>query len=140
MAYVTQEYYSDTFHGQAIPDDQFDRLAAMASDIIDSIVYVPIDPQKVDMTLVAKATAYEMEYIYQEGGIDAITGKAASSLKTSEHLDDYSISESVSDGAADSALSYNGIPVSSLAVAILRKLGLMCRWLYAGRGLHYDGY
>lgn len=139
MAYITQQYYTETFHGQAVPDDQFDRLADMASDVIDAIVLVPIDAEKHDMDKIAKATAYEMEYLYQEGGLDAITGKATSGMTVSEKLDEYSVGESVSDSTKAHLLTVNGIPVSALAVAILRKLGLMCRWWYAGRGLHYDG-
>lgn len=139
MAYLTKDYYTNTFHGQAVPDDQFDRLADMASDVIDAIVLVPIDPEKHDMELIAKAAAYEMEYLWQEGGLDAITGRAASGQTVTEKLDEYSIGESVSESTKSQLLTVNGIPVSALAVAILRKLGLMCRWWYAGRGLHYDG-
>lgn len=140
MSYVTKTYYEDTFHGQPIPADQFTRLADTASDVVDMIVLIPIDPDKTDMELIAKATSYELEYLYQQGGIDAITGKAASGMSNTERLDEYSVSESVSESTAANLLSVNGIPISPLTVAILRKLGLMCRWLYAGRGLHYDGY
>ena len=139
MAYLTKQYYVETFHGQTVPDDQFDRLADMASDVIDAVVLVPIDAEKHDMDKIAKATAYEMEYLYQEGGLDAITGKATSGMVQSEKLDEYSISESQSDTTKQQTLTVNGIPISALAVAILRSLGLMCRWWYAGRGLHYDG-
>lgn len=139
MAYLTKQYYVETFHGQTVPDDQFDRLADMASDVIDAIVLVPIDAEKHDMQKIAKAAAYEMEYLYQEGGLDAITGKATSGMVQSEKLDEYSISESQSDTTKQQTLTVNGIPISALAVAILRGLGLMCRWWYAGRGLHYDG-
>lgn len=140
MAYITKDFYLNQFHGQTIPDEQFDRLADMASDVIDAVVLVKIDPDKHDMDKIAKAAAYEMEYLYQQGGLDAITGKASSGMTVSEKLDEYSVSESVSDSVKDHLLTVNGIPVSALAVSLLRNLGLMCRWWYAGRGLHYDGY
>ena len=140
MSYVTREYYANTFHGITIPDGEFDRLAEMASDIIDAIVYKEIDLEKIDNDLLAKAASYQLEMIYQQGGIDAATGSATSQMVTSEHLDEYSISEQQSEKAKAESLSLNGIPVSPLCVAILRKLGLMCRWFYAGKGLHYDGY
>ncbi len=134
MAYITREYYVDSFHGQSIPEAQFTQLSQAASDTIDAIVMIPIDPQKHDMEKVAKATAYQMETLYAQGGMDATTGKASSQMVTTERLDEYSIQEQQSASAAQNALSLNGIPVSPLAVAILRGLGLMCRWYYTGMG------
>lgn len=129
MAYLTKDYYEDTFHGVSIPDSQFDRLALAASDVIDALVTRPITDD-VDKDTLAKATAYQLEYIYQQGGIEAITGSAAGQHVTTEKLDDYSITEQFTASAEQNQLSVNGIPVSPLALSILRKLGLMSRWLY----------
>lgn len=134
MAYITYEYYANTFHGLTIPESEFDRMAEMASDMIDAIAVRPVDLEKIDAALLAKATAYQMELLYTQGGVDAVTGKATSQVVTNEKLDEYSISEQQSASAAENTLTVNGIPVSPLAVAILRKLGLMCRWFYAGMG------
>lgn len=134
MTYITRDFYVDTFHGQAIPEDEFLRLSETASDVIDMIVMKPIDLQAIDAEKLAKATAYEMETLFAQGGIDATVGRAANQMTVSEKLDEYSITEQQSAAAAQDTISVNGIPVSPLTVAILRSLGLMCRWYYAGMG------
>ena len=134
MAYLTMEYYTDTFKGNVLPVDdaeEFERIVRMASDVIDAAVMIPIDLEKVDADQVAKACAYEAEYLYSEGGVDAIMGKAASQMAVTEKLDDYSISEGQTDTAQAQLKSIDGIPFSGLALAILRSLGLMARWVYA---------
>lgn len=139
MAYIDQEYYEDTFQGLSIPDEEFPRLADTASDVIDSIVQkpVPLTDGKASAD-VKRATAYEVECLFSQGGIDAVTGFAAGITAQSESLGNYSIGRSAPSaaGAAISILSHDGIPVSSMAVSLLRKAGLMCRWAYAG-GAHH---
>lgn len=129
MAYLTKDYYEDTFHGVSIPDSEFDRLALTASDVIDALVARPITDD-VDKDTLAKATAYQLEYIYQQGGVKAVTGSAAGQHVTTEKLDDYSITEQLTTAAEQNQLSMNGIPISPLTLSILRRLGLMSRWLY----------
>lgn len=129
MAYLTRDYYENTFHGAAVPDGQFDRLALTASDVIDALVSRPIT-DKVGKDALAKATAYQLEYIYKQGGIDAVTGSAAGQHITTEKLDDYSISQQLTATAEQNQITINGIPVSPLTLSILRRLGLMSRWLY----------
>ena len=129
MAYLTREFYENTFHGTTVPENEFDRLALTASDVIDALVARPITDD-VDKDTLAKATAYQLEYIFQQGGIEAVTGSAAGQRVTTEKLDDYSVSQQLTSAAEQNQLSINGIPVSPLAVAILRRLGLMSRWLY----------
>lgn len=130
-AYIDTEYYSNIFNGSAIPPEEFERLAQMASDFIDSVVYLPIK----DVTdNVKRATAYQMEMLYSQGGVDAVTGNASASAGT-ERLGDYSISGGTSSGNpqnGSTTLMVNGIPISALAVSLLRREGLMRRWAYAG--------
>ena len=69
MAYIDATYYKDSFHCTTMPE-QFDRLADIASDIIDSIVSKPV--QSLDKTsdayqLVQKACAYIVETLYANG-------------------------------------------------------------------------
>lgn len=133
MAYVTYDDYLNTFHGQPIEQDAFDRLAETASDVIDAIVMRPITSD-VDAAQLSKAAAYEVEYIHAQGGLQAVTGFAAAQQQTTEKLDEYSITSGQSESAARHQSAFGGIPVSPLTVQILRNLGLMCRWYYAGRG------
>ena len=136
MTYVTKEYYVNTFKGKTISEDEFERLAARASDVIDALVTVPID-DTVDTDLLAKATAYQLEYIKAQGGIEAVTGYADSQMAVSEKLDEYSIQEERTDKAVQNQPSIGGIPISPLTISILRRMGLMSRWAFAGRRCPY---
>ena len=132
MAYLTIDYYLDTFGGEVADEALFNRLATAASDIIDAIATQPIT-DVVDKDLLAKATAYQVEYIEAQGGIAALTGCADSQRAVTEKLDDYSITEAQTSEAGSNQLSLNGIPISPMTVSILRRMGLMSRWVYAGR-------
>lgn len=132
MAYVTKEFYDNTFHGEPIDEKKFVRLADIASDLIDAIILQPITDE-VDKEQLARAAAYQVEYIEAQGGVSAVTGSADSQMVVSEKLDDYSISAQQSDTANQSQVTFNGIPISPLALSILRNQGLMCRWVYASR-------
>ena len=137
MAYINQTYYDETFKGTPIPTDVFDRLAEIASDVVYGICIIkPEEKDLIDMTF-KKAVAYQVELLHAQGGVDAISGfSSASRSGGSEHLGDYS----VSDGSAtqQSVNMFNGIPVSSMTIMLLRQLGLMNRWAYAWR--YKNGY
>lgn len=131
-AYVNIDYYINTFKGESIDATLFERLAIIASDVINSIVMRPIDAT-VDTDMLAKAAAYQVEYLAAQGGISAVTGHAESQLAVSETLEEYSISETQTDAAKQNQASIGGIPISPMTLSTLRRLGLMSRWLYAGR-------
>ena len=73
MAYVTLEYYKVTFLGSPIEEAEFARLAMVASDVIDALVTRPINDDT-DKDQLAKATAYQVEYIAAQGGIKREAG------------------------------------------------------------------
>lgn len=132
MAYIDKAFYSETFHGVAIPDDEFDRLADIASDIVYGICIVKPEAEDLIDETFKKAVAYQVELLYKQGGVDAVVGfSEVSYAGGSESLGDYSIS----DGSArqEAVMTYNGIPVSQLTLMLLRRLGLMARWAYARR-------
>lgn len=131
MPYIDKTYYDNTFGGIAIPNDDFPALARAASDTIDAIVMRPV----LDATdeNVKKATAYEVEYLFRQGGADAYTGFAAAATVENEKLGDYSVTAQQTQAAQEAGYSVGGIPVSPLAIAALRKGGYMNRWAYAGR-------
>lgn len=132
MAYIDKFFYSVEFKGTPIPDDEFDRLAEIASDVISSIATMGIDEDTANTDKVKKATAYEVEMLYQQGGINAIIGFAEGSAIGSESLGGYSISNTANSGSQVIMRTKDGIPVSSLAISMLKKAGLMCRWAFAG--------
>lgn len=134
MAYITAEYYKDTFGGVEIADDELTRLVQAASDAIDMAAVLPIE---VVTENVMRATAYEVECLFQYGGIDAIHGfsSVGTGAGGNERLGDYSVSAGATSSAGGSSAftAINGIPISPFAIELLRKDGLMRRWFYQGR-------
>ena len=138
MAYIDSTYYKDEFHGTLIPDDQFERLASIASDLIDCLVSIPIVSSELSaeaQALLKRACAYQTEHLFNTGGIDAINGMSELGIG-SESLGSYSVSNgSGSSAGAEASLAYHGIPISALAVSMLKRAGLMSRWVYKGTRL-----
>ncbi len=132
MAYIDYTYYTTTFGGSEIPASDFGRLADIASDLICAIsTEEPSGSILTDETFM-KACAYQVEFLHDQGGIDAIMGRSdASQSGGSEHLGNYSVS---AGSSKKSGLKfYNGIPVSPMTIMLLEKIGLLTRWLYAYR-------
>lgn len=137
MAFVDYEYYISTFKGTAMKQAEFDRMVDIASDVLGAVCNVDIT-EYAENVYVTKAICYQIETLYLQGGIDAISGKAVSGLVESESLDDYSISSSQTEAAKNESYSLNGIPVSPLAIAMLRQAGIFgSKWVFAGRRAPY---
>lgn len=135
MAYIDKTFYDDTFHGTEIPEGEFDRLADIASDVVYGICIIKPEAEDLIDETFKKAVAYQVELLYRQGGLDAVVGfSEASCSGGSESLGDYSISEG--NARQEAVKTYNGIPVSSMALMLLRRLGLMARWAYARRCRH----
>ena len=132
MAYIDKTFYDTVLKGTEIPTSEFDRLAEIASDVVyDVCVRKPEAEDLIDETF-KKAVAYQVEMLYLQGGVDAIVGASeAAQTGGSESLGDYSVSNGATGHAA--ILTCSGVPVSSMTVALLRRLGLMSRWVYARR-------
>lgn len=132
MAYIDRTFYNDTFHGTEIPEDEFCRLADIASDVVYGICIIKPEAEDLIDETFKKAVAYQVELLYRQGGIDAVVGFSEASYSGgSESLGDYSISEG--NARQEAVKTYNGIPVSSMTLMLLRRLGLMARWAYARR-------
>lgn len=131
MAYIDYEYYTNVYHGSDISSDEFDRIAEIASMVIDAIVYCHIDPEKEYMDSVKKATAFEADTINAYGGSSVAFGMSDAAIG-SENLGDYSYSlKSSNAGSSENIQMYNGVPVSPITMSILSNAGLRQRWAYA---------
>lgn len=138
MAYIDQNYYTNTFRGT--PVTNFDRLADIASDIIDSMVVVPVsslDVTSAEYGKVKKACAYIVESLDANGGVDAVNGLSSSSAD-SESLGDYSISASQSSSTRN-GIWFGDIMIPMLAYMLLQQCGLISSWVYRGTVID-DGY
>lgn len=117
-----------------MPEITFNRLVEIASDIIDGVVYVPVNTLEVtsiSYSKVQRACCYIIESLYINGGVDAIHGFSASS-QGGESLGDYSYSSKVDSQSQGSAARYGDIRVPALAMPLLNAAGLIPRWVYAG--------
>lgn len=120
MAYIEKNYYTDNYHGTEMSDDDFANLARAASLIIDVVTFgraAKVTDAK-SLSAVKTATATEVEYLYYQGGVDAINGKG-DNLKTAEDIGNYNYTKS-----GDGTLSVGGIPISPLCLALLDSVGL----------------
>lgn len=134
MAYIDKEYYTN-FGGRPIPDDEFNRLAEIASDVIYDNCRVKPNDDDLQRDEFKKAVAYETEMLYEQGGVDAILGFSESSQAVgSETLAEYSISLGGSNSAGGGVITASGgVPISPIAIKLLRRIDLMCRWAFAER-------
>lgn len=124
-------YYNEKFCGTVIPEAEFRRIEMTAGDVIYDVCSKKPTAEQMQTEEYQKAVCYEIEMLYQQGGIDAVVGFSEGlNGITSESLGGYSVSGGAN--GKESMIVKDGIPVSSLAVSQLRRLGLMSRWLYSG--------
>ncbi|MEA4928505.1 MAG: hypothetical protein VB104_07490 [Candidatus Limiplasma sp.] len=129
MAYITYEEYTDTFHGEPIAAEAFERLANDAGVMLDSIVQRPISDEDKAGELFKRAVCYQTEALQRAGGIPKLTADAITGRVTSFSNDGYSESRE----RVKEAPTMGGMPVSPMAQAVLRQMGYLSRWVYAGR-------
>lgn len=121
MAYIDYAYYTDVYKGVPIDADTFSRLAERASELIDQVTNYTIQDiaalPAFTQEQVKKATAAQVEYLYQngEGVLQGVTD-----------LQDVKIGDFSYKSASP------GNPTSPLALSFLRRTG----WLYAGVESH----
>lgn len=140
MAYIDYTYYTETFKGQEIPMSEFDRLADVASDVVYAICINKPTGAVLLKTDFLRAVAYQIEFLYEQGGLESIYGRSdASQSDGSESLGNYSVSGNRmssgtgTEGSQDAIKFFGGIPLSPLTLALLEKIGLMSQWVYAYR-------
>ncbi|MEG1892098.1 MAG: hypothetical protein RR301_11800 [Clostridia bacterium] len=142
MGYATYEFYTDVFHGSPIPATKFQRLIDDASEILDNIVQRPISATDAETGKLQRAACYQTEMLFSAGGMSGLNDAAVNGAVTSETLDDHTVSRSVIQGASSLSTqnqpTSGGIPVSTMAVAILRQMGYLNRCAYAGRLCPHD--
>ena len=94
MAYIEKNYYTDNYHGTEMSDDDFAKLARAASLVIDVVTFgrAATATDAKSLSAVKTATATEVEYLYYQGGVDAINGKG-DNLKTAEDTSPLTLEE-----------------------------------------------
>lgn len=100
---VDYGYYKMKYKGVDIETEVFDKLALVSEDIINYLTGNAEETEKIK-----KAQCCQIEFLYQNGGINAINGKDSSQY-TSESIGSYSYSRN------SSKIKYvNGLPLSPM--------------------------
>ena len=120
--YVNKEYYSNTFKGKTIPDEDIEKYLELAQEKIDSITYnriVAIGFDKLtefQKEKISKAICYQAEYIFQNGYND----------ENNRDISSYSVLDiSVSvDNSNTNKTKAQKLNMSEIAYDLVHKTGL----------------
>lgn len=120
--YVNKEYYSNTFGGKNIPDEEIEQYLELAQEKIDSITYNRIvaigfdDLTEFQKEKISKAICYQAEYIFQNGYND----------ENNRDVSSYSVLDiSVSvDNSNDNKTIAQKLNMSEMAYDLVHKTGL----------------
>lgn len=127
MPYITYQEYS-AFHGAEVTEAEFPRLAEDAGRILDSVAQRAISDEDHASEAFKRAVCYEVEMLKLAGGMQALAQTESQGVLTSFSNDGYSESRKPANGAQ----TIGGMPVASMALAALREMGYLKRWVYAG--------
>lgn len=128
--YANEEYYSNEFNGNILPDDEIEKYLKLAQEKIDSITYNRIVAKgfnnltKFQQEKIKDAVCYQAEYIY-ENGYNNEDDRDVSSYSV---LD---ISVSV-DNSNDNKTIAQKENMSEIAFDYANKTGLTTRGKYNG--------
>ena len=120
--YVNKEYYSNTFGGKNIPDEEIEQYLELAQEKIDSItcnriVAIGFDNlTEFQKEKISKAICYQAEYIFQNGYND----------ENNRDVSSYSVLDiSVSvDNSSDNKTIAQKKNMSEIAYDLVHKTGL----------------
>lgn len=126
--YVDENYYSNTFNGTKIPDDDIEKYLELAQEKIDSITFNRIveigfnNLTEFQREKISKAICYQAEYILKNGFNDEDKEKSISSYSV---LD---ISVNVKDSDSNKTQAKKEC-MSEIAYDLIHKTGLDSRLL-----------
>lgn len=120
--YVNKEYYSNTFGGKNIPDEEIEKYLELAQEKIDSITYNRIvaigfdNLSEFQKEKISKAICYQAEYIFQNGYND----------ENNRDVSSYSVLDiSVSiDNSSNNKTIAQKLNMSEIAYDLVHKTGL----------------
>ena len=120
--YVNKEYYSNTFGGKNIPDEEIEQYLELAQEKIDSITYNRIvaigfeNLTEFQKEKISKAICYQADYIFQNGYND----------ENNRDVSSYSVLDiSVSiDNSSDNKTIAQKVNMSEIAYDYIHKTGL----------------
>lgn len=124
--YICYEYYISSFGGTTVPENEFDALCRAASTIVDLLVSKPICTVS---KIIKDAVAYQVDTLYIQGGVDALSGFASIASGIDEKVGDFSLGTPYVSNEKR-IYSMGGVPISGMTLSLLRKANLMGRCIY----------
>ena len=120
--YVDKEYYSNTFGGKNIPDEEIEKYLELAQEKIDSITYNRIvaigfdNLTEFQKEKISKAICYQADYVFQNGYND----------ENNRDVSSYSVLDiSVSvDNSSNNKTIAQKVNMSEIAYDLVHKTGL----------------
>ena len=120
--YINKEYYSNTFKGKTIPDEDIEKYLELAQEKIDSITYNRIvaigfdNLTEFQKEKISKAICYQAEYIFKNGYND----------EDNRDISSYSVLDiSVSvDNSSSNKTKAQKLNMSEMAYDLVHKTGL----------------
>ena len=118
--YVDKEYYSTTFKGKLIPNDDIEKYLELAQEKIDSITYNRIvgigfnNLTEFQREKISKAICYQAEYILENGFNNENNGNIAS----------YSVLDISVNVDANKRTQAQKVNMSEIAYDLIHKTGL----------------
>lgn len=142
--YVDYAFYSQVFHGDDIPEEEFGKYAARGEDLVDIMTWyrIPDIPEQLMTDRLAKtirkavcaaADQYKLLDLHQKGILKALEKAGQSGWVASESNDGYSVSY-------QNVLSGGGCMDSAGARNAYESVAKVAAWQYlADTGLLYRG-
>ena len=123
MSVIDYSYYKSAFGGSIVPENEFSYLEGVAFDLLCAIACKAPDAPLSEN--IKRAVAYQTELLYLQGGAAAIAGLAVSTSGLTQKIGDRSVGSSFNALSSNKQRTFCGIPISGIAVSLLRTEGLM---------------
>lgn len=126
MNYIDKYYYDNTYCGEEIKEEDFEKYANRASDIVKYITFGRADKIMESQTeekkceAIKKATAAQTE-VFALAGNEAYTGQHSSRISR-EELGNAAISYDIQK---KNVAEIFGVPISGISMCVLSDAGLL---------------
>ncbi|WP_077735636.1 hypothetical protein [Bacillus sonorensis] len=137
MAYITPDYYNNTYKGTAAPSTaDLERYIERASDVIDQVTGFKLYggkfeelPEGFIKEMVMKATAAQVEFYVLKGG-DAEVNAGEDNGMNSVSIGAFSYSNGSSGGDSGGSFGRDADRISPSALSFLTPTGLLYRGVF----------
>ena len=119
---VSYAFYLENVRGAEMEEAEFASLSVAAADILGAVIGRALP----ECAETKKAVCYQTELLYLQDGRRAVAARSATN-GISQTLGDYAVGTRGTYKTFERIPTLGGVPVSSLALALLRQAGLTGR-------------